>query len=95
MPVRSIRQLPRHNSDDSNLVHKVEYTSNRGFNGTDYHTYCGLDLTSGEKWSPPQYDFITCVACVSTPKRCATCRLPLRGSQLPTDTPERCYRCAT
>lgn len=91
---RTIRQHPLHGSDDPALVHCVRSTSNRGFNGTDYHTYCGLHLTSGEKWAKPQHDFIDCVRCLGTPKLCVKCDAPLTDQQLPSDVPERCEACA-
>ena len=91
---RTIRQLPLHGSDEPALIHLVRSTSNRGYNGTAYDTYCGLHLMPGEKWAKPQHDFVDCVRCLGTAKACVKCRAPLRRTQLPSDVPERCEACA-
>ena len=93
MTVRTIRQLGLHGGVDSGLVHKIQYTSHRGYNGTDYHTYCGLELTSGEKWASPVFEHVTCVRCLGTPKKCVTCKEVLCDPRFPSDTPERCFGC--
>lgn len=95
MSVRTIRQLPLYGSDDPDLVHKVRTTSDRGFNGTDYETYCELKLVSGVKWAEPKYEVVNCVRCLGTPKECAWCEDPLTHPKFPSDTPERCQLCAT
>jgi len=94
MKQRTIRQLLIHGSDTSVLIHLVRATSNRGYNGTDYDTYCGLCLTAGEKWAMPQHDFVDCVRCLGTAKSCVKCRELLGWAQLPSDVPERCEACA-
>jgi hypothetical protein len=93
MSVRTIRQLPRIGTDDAVLVHKVRATSNRGYNGTDCDTYCGLRLICGVKWAPPEYECVTCVSCLGTRKTCAWCDWPLSRPKFPSDTPERCDEC--
>ena len=91
--MRTIRQLSRVGSDDGDLVHKIQYTSHRGYNGTDYHTYCGLDLTTGQQWATPRYETVTCVRCLGTPKKCVGCKEVLCDPRFPSDTPERCIVC--
>lgn len=93
---RTIRQPPLRGSNDPVLVHLVRATSSRGYigyYGTDYDTYCGLRLTSGEQWAEPRYDFVNCVRCLGTPKSCVVCHVPLSTPRLPSDVPERCGDC--
>lgn len=90
MAVRTIRQLPLYGSNDGPLTHIVSGTRS---NGQDFFTACGLQLTSGTTWAEPEYDMLTCVRCLGTPKLCVQCRRPLANAKFPPDTPERCWDC--
>jgi hypothetical protein len=93
MPVRTVRQIPVDWTEGA-LIHVVSGISSRGYNGEEFFTACGLKLTSGTKWSDPEFDMPTCVRCLGTPKQCIECTRPLIAAKFPRDVAERCEGCA-